>query len=78
MSQENTKQVEVQSKAEDAADIDVDVYGKSFIHEAAKEAALHGERVYDGTLCSTCSSPRMVQNGTCYVCMDCGTTTGCS
>jgi ribonucleoside-diphosphate reductase alpha chain len=35
------------------------------------------ERVYDST-CSNCSSTRMVRNGTCMVCMDCGTTTGCS
>lgn len=35
------------------------------------------ERVY-GTTCKTCSSTRMVRNGTCMVCLDCGTTTGCS
>ena len=36
-----------------------------------------GERVY-GSTCSTCSSTRMVRNGTCMVCLDCGSTTGCS
>ncbi|MDP4143690.1 MAG: vitamin B12-dependent ribonucleotide reductase [Bacillota bacterium] len=36
-----------------------------------------GERVYDST-CTTCSSTRMMRNGTCMVCMDCGSTTGCS
>lgn len=36
-----------------------------------------GERVY-GVTCPNCSSTRMVTNGTCKVCLDCGTTTGCS
>jgi ribonucleoside-diphosphate reductase alpha chain len=36
-----------------------------------------GERVY-GATCKNCSSTRMVKNGTCMVCLDCGTTTGCS
>ncbi len=36
-----------------------------------------GERVY-GSTCPTCSSTRMVKNGTCMVCLDCGSTTGCS
>ncbi|OPJ55491.1 vitamin B12-dependent ribonucleotide reductase [Clostridium oryzae] len=36
-----------------------------------------GERVY-GVTCKNCSSTHMVRNGTCMVCMDCGTTTGCS
>ena len=36
-----------------------------------------GERLY-GSLCPECSSTRMVQNGTCKVCLDCGATTGCS
>lgn len=36
-----------------------------------------GERVYNLT-CHNCSSTRMVRNGTCYVCLDCGSTTGCS
>ncbi|MBU3206164.1 vitamin B12-dependent ribonucleotide reductase [Clostridium algidicarnis] len=36
-----------------------------------------GERVY-GSTCPTCSSTRMMRNGTCMVCLDCGSTTGCS
>lgn len=35
------------------------------------------ERVY-GSTCPNCSSTRMVRNGTCMVCLDCGSTTGCS
>ncbi|WP_446898555.1 vitamin B12-dependent ribonucleotide reductase [Clostridium sp. LBM24168] len=38
---------------------------------------VQGERVY-GSVCPTCSSTRMVRNGTCMVCLDCGSTTGCS
>lgn len=36
-----------------------------------------GERVYD-RVCPYCSSSKMVRNGTCLVCLDCGSTTGCS
>lgn len=42
-----------------------------------KEHLHGGERVY-GSTCPTCSSTRMVKNGTCMVCLDCGSTTGCS
>lgn len=48
------------------------------IHEKAREAARMGERLHDGSICPNCSSTRMVRNGTCKVCLDCGTTTGCS
>ncbi len=33
---------------------------------------------FTGDKCSDCGSLRMVQNGTCRKCMDCGSTTGCS
>ncbi|NTW72023.1 MAG: vitamin B12-dependent ribonucleotide reductase [Eubacteriaceae bacterium] len=36
-----------------------------------------GERLY-GESCSSCGSSRMMKNGTCKVCLDCGSTTGCS
>ncbi|MBN2879345.1 MAG: vitamin B12-dependent ribonucleotide reductase [Clostridia bacterium] len=36
-----------------------------------------GEVVY-GERCSSCGSERLIRNGTCKVCRDCGTTTGCS
>lgn len=49
-----------------------------YIHEGASDAAKKGERLYDGFTCSNCSGTRMVRNGTCKVCLDCGETTGCS
>ncbi|NLK01753.1 MAG: vitamin B12-dependent ribonucleotide reductase [Clostridiaceae bacterium] len=49
-----------------------------YVHEKAKEAAQNGTRLYDGSTCSNCSGTRMVTNGTCKVCLDCGETTGCS
>lgn len=42
-----------------------------------KDAEENGEKLY-GSTCPNCSSTKMVINGTCKVCLDCGTTTGCS
>lgn len=42
-----------------------------------KTQKIDGERLY-GTTCPNCSSTRMVRNGTCMICLDCGSTTGCS
>jgi ribonucleoside-diphosphate reductase alpha chain len=39
--------------------------------------AIQGEKLY-GVTCPNCSGTRMVMNGTCKVCLDCGSTTGCS
>ncbi len=33
---------------------------------------------YTGDQCGSCSSMRVIRNGSCTVCQDCGTTTGCS
>jgi hypothetical protein len=33
---------------------------------------------YTGEMCSTCNSSRVKRNGSCTVCEDCGTTSGCS
>lgn len=38
---------------------------------------IRGEMLY-GEVCSHCGSDRLMRNGTCKVCLDCGTTTGCS
>ncbi len=51
---------------------------EEYIHKDALKAFHAGEKLYDGSTCSNCSSTRMVMNGTCKVCLDCGTTTGCS
>jgi ribonucleoside-diphosphate reductase alpha chain len=45
--------------------------------EKAYTKQTEGERIY-GSTCRACSSTRMVKNGTCMVCLDCGSTTGCS
>jgi len=45
--------------------------------EVIKEAKAYGIKLYHAT-CHECSSFRMIQNGTCKVCLDCGSTTGCS
>jgi ribonucleoside-diphosphate reductase alpha chain len=42
-----------------------------------KTQKIDSERLY-GVTCPNCSSTRMVRNGTCMVCLDCGSTTGCS
>lgn len=42
-----------------------------------REARENGEKLYS-SICPNCSSTKMVMNGTCKVCLDCGTTTGCS
>lgn len=47
------------------------------LKELIRDAEKNGEKLYD-SVCPTCSSTRMVKNGTCKVCLDCGTTTGCS
>lgn len=40
-------------------------------------AAGQGQRLFDRT-CSTCGSHHMIKAGSCYVCGECGNTTGCS
>jgi ribonucleoside-diphosphate reductase alpha chain len=47
------------------------------LSEETKASLPPGERLYD-SICPTCSSTRMIKNGTCKVCLDCGATTGCS
>jgi ribonucleoside-diphosphate reductase alpha chain len=46
---------------------------------AAREAADFSRRAgYTGDGCASCGSMRVRRNGTCVVCEDCGTTSGCS
>lgn len=68
-----------QELEEETGQVDTgDFYTAAFVSEAVHDTAIHGERLFDGSVCPNCGSSRMVQNGTCKVCMDCGTTTGCS
>lgn len=48
-----------------------------YIEKGTENLKLSGERVY-GATCPNCSSTRMIKSGTCMVCQDCGSTTGCS
>ncbi|NLV98920.1 MAG: vitamin B12-dependent ribonucleotide reductase [Clostridiaceae bacterium] len=67
-----------QRKGDASAVIPTQISMDEYIHESAGDAAKSGERLYDGSTCSNCSGTRMVRNGTCKVCLDCGETTGCS
>jgi ribonucleoside-diphosphate reductase alpha chain len=49
----------------------------SHVRTIIKEAEANGEKIYHA-VCYNCSSFRMVINGSCKVCLDCGSTTGCS
>jgi ribonucleoside-diphosphate reductase alpha chain len=55
----------------------VNVQQIEFKHEDIKDAKDNGQKVY-GEKCSTCGGENLKQNGTCKVCLDCGSTTGCS
>ncbi len=46
--------------------------------EAAATAHTPQPEILYGEVCSHCKSNRLVKNGTCKVCTECGTTTGCS
>lgn len=47
--------------------------------QAAQSASALGRKAgYTGQSCGSCSSMRVRRNGTCIVCDDCGTTSGCS
>lgn len=48
------------------------------VPEEMPRTAPEGEMLRDGSVCPNCSSTRMIWNGTCKVCLDFGTTTGCS
>ncbi len=44
----------------------------------SQEISRAKEKGYTGEMCSTCGSMNVRKNGSCSVCEDCGTTTGCS
>lgn len=43
--------------------------------ESLREAM---ERGFTGNICTMCGGSRMIRNGTCEVCTECGATSGCS
>ena len=45
---------------------------------ALKEKVYNASDYLHGELCPNCKSSKMVKNGTCKVCTECGATTGCS
>lgn len=47
-------------------------------NELASTTSILTTEIIYGEVCSNCKSTKLVKNGTCKVCMDCGTTTGCS
>ncbi len=59
------------------SDIIEDQISTNNVHQTFDGKKIEGDRVY-GSTCPNCSSSRMVRNGTCMVCLDCGSTTGCS
>lgn len=50
---------------------------EEFKNEDIHDAKENGKKVY-GEKCSNCGGENLKQNGTCKVCLDCGSTTGCS
>lgn len=60
-------------------EIEVSKYGSKgiFNEDDIEDAMNYGDAVF-GEKCSNCGSENLRQNGTCKVCLECGTTTGCS
>lgn len=70
-------QVKPQNYTAVALEKDINPTSNDKINSKSDEKNIEGERLYT-EICPNCSSTRMVQNGTCKICLDCGTTTGCS
>jgi len=51
---------------------------KAILGTALAEQDLEDFEYIHGEVCPNCKSHRLVKNGTCKVCLECGTTTGCS
>lgn len=49
-----------------------------FTENISLEVKYNTSDILYGDVCPTCKSNKMVKNGTCKVCTECGTTTGCS
>lgn len=46
--------------------------------ETIRTSTSHSDFSLEGELCPNCGSTKLIKNGTCKVCAECGTTTGCS
>ena len=71
---------QVKPKLENKQASDVDLPEKLTISQKpvdAEKNKYNGEVIY-GETCKTCGSDKLAKNGTCKVCQNCGTTTGCS
>lgn len=72
-----------QGKAEKKQQVEEGEYELVYPVEKQKKAAMRQysavrSQGYTGEQCSNCGSMRVRQNGSCMVCEDCGSTTGCS
>lgn len=71
---------QVKPKLENKQASDVDLPEKLTISQKpvdVEKSKYSGEVIY-GETCKTCGSDKLAKNGTCKVCQNCGTTTGCS
>jgi ribonucleoside-diphosphate reductase alpha chain len=48
------------------------------VNKTAEKISDAKKQGFTGEACSQCSSMKVKRNGSCSVCIDCGTTTGCS
>ncbi|MEG0951868.1 MAG: adenosylcobalamin-dependent ribonucleoside-diphosphate reductase, partial [Niameybacter sp.] len=48
------------------------------ISPSTTSAHVEADLELEGELCANCGSTKLIKNGTCKVCAECGTTTGCS
>jgi len=53
-------------------------YQKQYAAADAQSVTYSAADYIHGEVCSVCKSTKLVKNGTCKVCTECGTTTGCS
>jgi ribonucleoside-diphosphate reductase alpha chain len=71
------KVIEIECGQSEQNIVNIVQYEDVFKEEEIADAKNNGTTVY-GEKCSTCKGENLRQNGTCKICLDCGTTTGCS
>ncbi len=75
------KDSELKSPVLSKADVKMMAPAKELVSESDKKLSKEEEaraKGYTGNQCSECGSLRVKQNGTCTLCLDCGSTSGCS